>query len=159
MNWNWIENWNIAHAPPVPVYSQTDLTPKRVVISRLHDTVARFCTGVKFSPRDHNRGELTPGWLAPAWHFVESFFFFFDESAWERWGFKKLPKTCFMDFSLLYENDEGEYVVLKDVCMADIRLASLVYKLALFTLARIACLLHFCVKTSRFDFLIWTTPK
>ena len=32
-----------------------------------------------------------------------------------------------MDFGLLYENDEGEYVLLNDVCMADIRLASLVY--------------------------------
>ena len=61
---------NITHALPVPVYRQTDFTPKRVVVSRLHDTVARFRTGVKFSPRYKNRGELTPGWLAPAWHFV-----------------------------------------------------------------------------------------
>ena len=30
---------------------QTDFTPKRVVVSRLHDTAARFRTGVKFSPR------------------------------------------------------------------------------------------------------------
>ena len=28
-----------------------------------------------------------------------------------------------MDFGLLYENDKGEYVVLNDVRMADIRLA------------------------------------
>ena len=42
---------NITHALPVPVYRQTDYTPKRVVASRLHDTVARFRTGVKFSPR------------------------------------------------------------------------------------------------------------
>ena len=34
------------------------------------DTVARFRTGVKFSPRYNNQGELTPGWLSPAWHFV-----------------------------------------------------------------------------------------
>ena len=34
-----------------------------------------------------------------------------------------------MDFVLLYENDKGEYVVWNDVCMADIRLASLVYLL------------------------------
>ena len=40
---------------------QTDFTPKRVVVSRLHDTVARFRTGVKFSPRYNNRGEFTPG--------------------------------------------------------------------------------------------------
>ena len=32
-----------------------------------------------------------------------------------------------MDFRLLYKNDEGEYAVLNDVRMADIRLASLVY--------------------------------
>ena len=57
---------NITQALPVPVYRQTDFTPKRVVVSRLHDTVARFRTRVKFSPRYENRGELTPGWLAPA---------------------------------------------------------------------------------------------
>ena len=48
---------NITHALPVPVYRQTDFTPKRVVVSRLHDTVARFRTGVKFSPRYSNRGD------------------------------------------------------------------------------------------------------
>ena len=32
-----------------------------------------------------------------------------------------------MDFGLLYENDQEEYVVLNDLRMADIRLASLVY--------------------------------
>ena len=32
-----------------------------------------------------------------------------------------------MDFGLLYENDQGEYIVLNDVRMADIRLASLFY--------------------------------
>ena len=31
---------NITHAPPVPVYWQTDFTPKWVVVSCLHDTVA-----------------------------------------------------------------------------------------------------------------------
>ena len=51
---------NITHALPVPVYRQTNFTPKRAVISRLHDTVARFRTGVKFSSRYNNRGELTP---------------------------------------------------------------------------------------------------
>ena len=34
-----------------------------------------------------------------------------------------------MHFGLLYENDAGEYVVLNDVRIADIRLASLVYLL------------------------------
>ena len=56
---------NITHALPFPVYWQTDFTPKRVVISRLHDTGARFRTRVKLSPRYNNRGELTS-----AWHFV-----------------------------------------------------------------------------------------
>ena len=37
----------------------------------------------------------------------------------------EIPKTRFMDFGLLYENDKGEYVVLNDVRMADIRLACL----------------------------------
>ena len=31
--------------------------------------------------------------------------------------------------------------------------------LALFSLARIACLLQLCVKTSHFDYSIWATPK
>ena len=42
---------------------------------------------------------------------------------------REIPKTRFIDFGLLYENDKGEYVVLNDVRMADIRLASLVYLL------------------------------
>ena len=52
---------NSTRVLPVPVYRQTDFTPKLVVVSRLHDTVARFRTRVKFSPRYENRGELTPG--------------------------------------------------------------------------------------------------
>ena len=43
----------------------------------LYDTVARFRTEVKFSPRYNNRGELTPGWLAP------------------KYGVKSLPKIKF----------------------------------------------------------------
>ena len=39
----------------------------------------------------------------------------------------EIPKTRFMDFGLLCENDRREYVVLVDVRMAYIRLASLVY--------------------------------
>ena len=57
----WFKIANITHALPVPLYRQTDFTPKRVVVSRLHDTVATFCIGVKFSPRYKNWGELTPG--------------------------------------------------------------------------------------------------
>jgi len=41
---------NITHALSIPVYRQTIFTQKRVVILRLHDTAARFRTGVKFSP-------------------------------------------------------------------------------------------------------------
>ena len=66
----WFKIANITQALPVPVYRQTDFTPKRVDVSRLHDTVARFRTAVKFSPRYKNRGELRPGWLSPAWYFV-----------------------------------------------------------------------------------------
>ena len=51
---------NITHALPFPVYWQTDFTPKRVVISRLRDTGARFRTRVKLSSRYNNQGELTP---------------------------------------------------------------------------------------------------
>ena len=40
---------------------------------------------------------------------------------------REISKIRFMDFGLLYKNDEGEYAVLNDVRMADIRLASLVY--------------------------------
>ena len=41
----------------------------------------------------------------------------------------EIPKTRFMDFGLLYENGKGEYLVLNDVRMAYICLASLVYLL------------------------------
>ena len=57
---SWFKIANITHGLPIPVYRQTDFTLKRVVVSRLHDTVARFRMGVKFSPRYENRGELTP---------------------------------------------------------------------------------------------------
>ena len=56
----WFKIANITHALPVPVYRQTDFTPKWLVVLRLHDTVARFRTGVKFSPWCENRGELAP---------------------------------------------------------------------------------------------------
>ena len=71
--WSWRSHLGltkITHALPVPVYLQTDFTPKRVVVWRLHDTVAKSRTGVKFSPRCESRGELTSRLLAPAWHFV-----------------------------------------------------------------------------------------
>ena len=46
----WFKIANVTNALPVPVYRQTDFKPKRVVDSRLPDTVARFRTEVKFSP-------------------------------------------------------------------------------------------------------------
>ena len=42
---------------------------------------------------------------------------------------REIPNTRFMDFGSLYENDKGEYVLLNDVRMADIHLASLSYLL------------------------------
>ena len=62
---------HITHALSVAVHLQTDFTPKWVVISRLHDTSVKFHTvWNSCSSWYHNWGELTPGWLAPAWHFV-----------------------------------------------------------------------------------------
>ena len=55
----WFKIANITHALLIPVYQQTDFTPKWVVVSHLHDTAMRFCSGVKFSPQYKNRGELT----------------------------------------------------------------------------------------------------
>ena len=40
----WFKIANIPHVLPVPVYWQTDFTLKRVVVLRLHDTVARLRT-------------------------------------------------------------------------------------------------------------------
>ena len=57
-----IQNRNITHALPIPVNWETDFTPKWVDVSRSHDTVARFRNGVKFSPREKNRGELHLRW-------------------------------------------------------------------------------------------------
>ena len=66
----WLKIAIITHVLPVPVYSQTDFAPKLVIVTHLHDTVASFCTGLKFSPRYNNQGEIMPEWLWPAWHFV-----------------------------------------------------------------------------------------
>ena len=62
----WFKIGNITHALSIPVYRQTNFTLKRVVVLRVHDTTASFCTGVKFSPQYKSRSELMPGWLAPA---------------------------------------------------------------------------------------------
>ena len=47
---------DITYTLPMLVYHQTDFTPKHVVISRLHDTVARFRAEVKFLPQNNNQG-------------------------------------------------------------------------------------------------------
>ena len=48
---------NIMHVPPIPVNLQTDLTPKQVVISRLHDAIVKFFTSLRYN----NLNELTLG--------------------------------------------------------------------------------------------------
>ena len=53
----WFKIANITYVLPIPVYRQTDFTPKWVVLLRLHDTVARFRTEVNFLPRYKNRGD------------------------------------------------------------------------------------------------------
>ena len=68
--WLWFKITDITHALPNPVYLQTDFTPKWVVVSCVHDTVVKFCTGVKFLLLHNNRDELTLVWLTLAWHFV-----------------------------------------------------------------------------------------
>ena len=47
---------DITYTLPMLVYHQTDCTPKHVVISHLHDTVARFRAEMKFSPQNNNQG-------------------------------------------------------------------------------------------------------
>ena len=54
----WFKIANITHALPVPIYVQTDVTPKWVVVSRLHDTVARFRTGVNSRRGDSRRHNI-----------------------------------------------------------------------------------------------------
>ena len=69
----------------------------------------------------------------------------------------EIPKTRFMDVGLLYENNKGEYVVLNDVRMADIRLASLVYLLVYVSMYCLPiALLH---QNKLFHYPIWATPK
>ena len=53
----------------VSVHREAHSLPKRLAL-RLHDTVARFRTGKKFSLRCRNRVELTPVWCGSVWHFL-----------------------------------------------------------------------------------------
>ena len=95
---DWYTSNSITHALPVQVYRQTDFTPKRVVVSRLHATFAKFRTGVIFSLRYNNWGELTPVWLAPVWHFVsvpcKQIHGHYRELEWTRAGAKVAPVSC-----------------------------------------------------------------
>ena len=100
----WFKIANVTHVLPVPVYRQTDFTLKRVVVSRLHDTVVRFRTGVNFSPQYNNRSELTPGWLAPVWHFVAvSNVEPWEEPEWTRSGAQVAPLSFKHPLSLSSE--------------------------------------------------------
>ena len=45
---------------PFQFTRQTDLKQKRVVVSRLHETVVKFRPGVKFTPRYNYQGKLKP---------------------------------------------------------------------------------------------------
>ena len=54
------------HGLPVPAHREVDFTPERMVVPRLHDTVARFRAGTNFSLRCSTRGELAPVWVALA---------------------------------------------------------------------------------------------
>ena len=48
---------SITHALLFLAHLKTDVTPKRVKVSRLRDTGAKFRKGVKFSLRYNNRGD------------------------------------------------------------------------------------------------------
>ena len=67
IKYEWCKIANIKHGLPILVDRQTDFRPQRVVVSRLDDTVVRFCTAVKFSPCCNNQGELMLKWFVPAW--------------------------------------------------------------------------------------------
>ena len=95
----WFKNiTNVTYVLPIPVYRQTDFTPKRVVVSHLHDTAARFRAGVKFLPRYKNQGELTLGWLVPASYFVvvscKQIYSHEREPEWTCSGVKVAPVSC-----------------------------------------------------------------
>ena len=67
----WSKIANITHALPVPVYQQTDFTPIRVVVSRLH---AWYRCEISYrseilAPVQQPRW-THPGVTRPAWHFV-----------------------------------------------------------------------------------------
>ena len=49
---------NIIHALPVPVYQQTNFTPKRLVVSHLHDTILSTTTGVNSCRGDSRRHDI-----------------------------------------------------------------------------------------------------
>ena len=89
---------------------------------------------------------------------------FFCESAWECLGFKKY-------YIFAWDSEDTFYGFWNTLRKRERRICSVEWRshgrhsprfaclLALFLLARIACLLHICVKTSRFHYSIWDTPK
>jgi len=78
--------------------------------------------------------------------------------SWTNYILREIPKTRFMDFGLPLRKQWRRIFSVKWRSHSR-HLPRFACLLALFTLARIACLLHICVKTSRFHYSIWATPK
>ena len=72
---------------------------------------------------------------------------------------REISKIRFMDFGLLYKNDEGEYAVLNDVRMADIRLASLGAWSVYVTTHCVPISLFLQTKPFRLLYFSWATLK
>jgi len=80
---------------PFQFYRQTDFIPKRVVVSHLHDTAARFRTRAKFSPR-YNGAKVAPVsckhplrwklWVKWKWHRTW-FWWTLAKLCWNNWPF------------------------------------------------------------------------
>ena len=60
---------SITHALLIPVYQRADFRPKQVVVSHLHDAVAKFLTRVKFSLWYNTRDEHDILW----WYHVNQY--------------------------------------------------------------------------------------
>ena len=88
---------------------------------------------------------------------------FFYDSARECWGFKKTTFCVRFRRHVLWILGYFAKTIKENMlCWMTFTwhtFASLRLFTCLFTVARIACLLHICVKTSRFHYSIWATPK
>ena len=91
----WFKIANITHALPVPVYRQTDVTPKRVVVSRVYIIPLRdfvpegtscpgTTTGVNSRGGDSRRHDIF--WWYHVYHE--------GEPEWTRSGAKVAPVSC-----------------------------------------------------------------